>query len=267
MTDDLAAALRTLARTERRKNALDAEWEARPGEVAFRQRAKAAPPGALANALADVLRGATADDARYLCWLTLETVSDADLPHVANALATVDDPDSRVVAALAVVGRARAVPTWLQQALQATLADAAPRTSRSQEAVVGILRRAATTPAHFEPGEALRHGGRLFNAGKFYEAHEAWEDVWRPMKGAERDFFRGLIQLAVAMKKAREGNPAGVLRLIDRASDLLAPFEPAHRGIDVASLRRTMAALRAEAAAWDAGEATGLRTEPPRLPG
>lgn len=266
MTEDLTAALKLLARTERRAHAIDAEWEARPSEVAFRQRAKAAPSGALANALGAALRDVGADDARYLCWVALDAVPDADLPHVATELAAMTDPDARVVASLALVGRARAVPAWLQEALRATLSDAAPRASRTQQAVIGILQRAAATPAHFELSEALRHGGRLFNAGKFYEAHEAWEDVWRPMKGAERNFFRGLIQLAVAMKKAREGNPAGVIRLLDRASDLLAPYEPAHRGVEITALRRTMTVLRDEAVAWREGRAERLTTEPPRLP-
>ena len=262
----LAEALRTLARHERRGNAIDAEWEARGREVVFRQQAKAAPGGALAAALGEVLRDAGPEDARYACWLCLDAVPDADLALVGRALGTIVNADARVIAALALVGRARAVPAWLEEALHATLSEAAPKASRNQEAVVGILQRAAATPAHFELGEALKHGGRLFNAGKFYEAHEAWEDVWRPMHGAERDFFRGLIQLAVAMKKAREGNPAGAVRLLERAVQLLEPYEPAHRGIDVAGLRRVMEALRREAEAWAAGKAKGLRTAPPELP-
>jgi predicted metal-dependent hydrolase len=132
--------------------------------------------------------------------------------------------------------------------------------------VIEILRRAHASPMNFELGEALRHGGRLFNAGKYYEAHEAWEDVWRPMHGAERDFFRGLIQLAVAMKKAREANPAGVARLLERVDGLLEPYEPVHREVDVAGVRTTVAALRREAAEWLAGRASALTTEPPRLP-
>ena len=265
--DDLVDSIRELAARERRASAIDAEWDVRASEVAWRRQALALAAGRVAGALAEVVREGDAEDARYACWLCLDAIPDADLPGFAARLGEVGDPDARVVATLALVGRARAVPPWLADAIRATITDAAQRASRAQEAVLAILRRAAETPAHFELGEALRHGARLFNAGKFYEAHEAWEDVWRPMKGAERDFFRGLIQLAVAMKKAREGNPAGVVRLLERADGLLAPYEPAHRDIDVTALRRRMSSLRAEAEAWERGAAKALSSAPPRLPG
>lgn len=263
---DLAASIRELATAERRGNAIDTEWEPRGSEVAFRQRAKAAAPGALATALADVLRTADAADARYACWLALDAIADDDLPLVAGAIGAIADPDAGVIAALAMIGRTKSVPPWLRDAIRAALAEAAPRASRNQSAVIDILRRAAEEPEHFDLAGALRHGASLFNAGKFFEAHEAWEDVWRPMHGAERDFFRGLIQYAVAMKKAHEGNPAGALRLLERVDRLLAPYEPRHRGVDVTALRANVAALRQEAAAWHAGHAKGLRTKPVHLP-
>ena len=263
--NDLSEAIRALAREQRRGNEIDAEWEARAPEVAFRQRAKASP--GLARALAEVLPSLGPSDARYACWLCLDVVPDGDLPVIAAALERVASADARVVATLALLGRTKAAPPWLHDAIGATLADAAPKASRNQSAVIDILRRAHESPMNFELGEALRHGGRLFNAGKFYEAHEAWEDVWRPMHGAERDFFRGLIQLAVAMKKAREGNPAGVVRLLERVDALLAPYEPSHRGVDVAALRTRVAALRREAEDWLAGRATALTTNAPHLPG
>lgn len=263
---DLGASIRELATAERRNNAIDAEWEARGSEVAFRQRAKASAPGALASALATVLRSANAIDARYACWLCLDAIPDDDLPLAGAALGSIADADARVIATLAMLGRTKAAPPWLADAIRGTLVEAAPRASRNQAAVVDILRRAAEAPQHFELGEALRYGSRLFNAGKFYEAHEAWEDVWRPMHGAERDFFRGLIQFAVAMKKAHEGNPEGVLRLLERVDALLAPYEPRHRGVDVAALRENARVLRAEAAAWQTGRANGLATAVLRLP-
>src|SRR3954447_16675008 len=52
----------------------------------------------------------------------------------------------------------------------------------------------------------------LFNAGYYWEAHETWESLWH---AAERSgpiamLLKGLIKLAAAGVKAREGNAAGV---------------------------------------------------------
>src|SRR6059058_3393109 len=47
----------------------------------------------------------------------------------------------------------------------------------------------------------------LFNHGFFWEAHEAWEALWHAAgrKGRTADFLKGLIKLAAAGVKAREG--------------------------------------------------------------
>ncbi len=47
----------------------------------------------------------------------------------------------------------------------------------------------------------LREGTRLFNAGEWWEAHEAWEGPWRTATGPERDFLQALILLAAALHK------------------------------------------------------------------
>ena len=115
--------------------------------------------------------------------------------------------------------------------------------------------------------EALLAGSRLFNRGSYFEAHEVWEDAWRALHGSERDFLRGLIQLAVALKKAVEGNPNGALRLLERANRLLSPYAPAQRNVDVAGVLQAMAILREQAAAWKAGQREDMDlTQAPPLP-
>jgi hypothetical protein len=60
-------------------------------------------------------------------------------------------------------------------------------------------------------------GARLFDAGEFFEAHEAWEQRWRVATDkAERDFLQGLIQVAAAFHKLLE------MKSADAASRLLA---------------------------------------------
>lgn len=52
-------------------------------------------------------------------------------------------------------------------------------------------------------------GLRLFNAGAFFEAHEAWEDHWGKGAPEERAATLGLIKAAVALHHLEAQNPAG----------------------------------------------------------
>jgi hypothetical protein len=66
-------------------------------------------------------------------------------------------------------------------------------------------------------------GVDLFNHGYYWEAHEAWESVWNAAgrHGPVAGFVQGLIKLAAAGVKAREGRPAGVHRHTARARELI----------------------------------------------
>jgi uncharacterized protein len=63
----------------------------------------------------------------------------------------------------------------------------------------------------------------LFNHGYYWEAHETWEALWHACgrKGTLADFLKGLIKLAAAGVKAREGLSDGVRRHLLRAAELL----------------------------------------------
>lgn len=57
-------------------------------------------------------------------------------------------------------------------------------------------------------------GVDLFNHGFYWEAHEMWESLWHAAgrSGPTGTWLKGLIKLAAAGVKAREGNPIGVER-------------------------------------------------------
>lgn len=80
-------------------------------------------------------------------------------------------------------------------------------------------------------GEYL-YGIDLLNRGFYWEAHEAWEAVWGAAgrAGPVADFFKGLIKLAAAGVKWREGNPAGARRHARRARELFARVRAATGG-------------------------------------
>jgi uncharacterized protein len=79
----------------------------------------------------------------------------------------------------------------------------------------------------------------LFNHGYYWEAHEVWESLWHVagQRGGTADFLKGLIKLAAAGVKAREGNAEGVRRHAARARELFTPFRGTVRfGLEVDEL-------------------------------
>jgi predicted metal-dependent hydrolase len=92
---------------------------------------------------------------------------------------------------------------------------------------------------------SYKDGLRLARAGSFFEAHEAFEAAWRACAPDERDFFQGLVHVVVSAYQRVRGRPIAAERQRVKALRRLAPFEPAHRGLDVARLLRALE--RAEA--------------------
>jgi hypothetical protein len=63
----------------------------------------------------------------------------------------------------------------------------------------------------------------LFNARYYWEAHEAWERLWRAAApgSAESAALKGLIQIAAALLKVQVGNERAARRLASRGVALL----------------------------------------------
>jgi predicted metal-dependent hydrolase len=81
---------------------------------------------------------------------------------------------------------------------------------------------AAPDPDNWRASRAFLRGVDLFNHGYYWEAHEAWEGLWKACgrRGVVADFLKGLIQLAAAGVKHREGVPQGVTIHARRAAEL-----------------------------------------------
>jgi uncharacterized protein len=75
-------------------------------------------------------------------------------------------------------------------------------------------------PDCWRESRAYLYGVDLFNFGYYWEAHEVWEGLWHACgrTGPTADFFRGLIKLAAAGVKVRQGIPAGVASHAVRAA-------------------------------------------------
>lgn len=106
--------------------------------------------------------------------------------------------------------------------------------------------------------DRLHRGAALFEAGRFFEAHEVWEEAWLEESGGERLVLQGLIQLAAALYKESRGDPpegciwlleAALSKISAGAAELdelrLAPFERrAERALEAARRRSVDAAAR-----------------------
>ena len=84
--------------------------------------------------------------------------------------------------------------------------------------------------------DSYKRGLEHIRAGRYFEAHEELELVWRAAAPEERDFYQGLVHVAVAWYQAGRGRPVATERQLEKAARRLAPFAPAHRGVDVAAV-------------------------------
>ena len=95
----------------------------------------------------------------------------------------------------------------------------------------------------------LRRGIDLIRAGEYFAAHEELELAWRAAAPAERDFYQGLVHVAVAWYQAGRGKRVGCERQLAKARRRLAGYAPTHEGVDVAQLLAQVDAAAARVAA------------------
>jgi len=112
-----------------------------------------------------------------------------------------------------------------------------------------------------DPAELLEIGREHFNAGRFFQAHEAWETAWHPSPDPERDFWQGITQIAVGFTHFQRGNPTGATTLLRRGATRLEPYGEHFHGIASAGL----AATAREAADAIEREGTDARITLPTL--
>jgi uncharacterized protein len=107
-----------------------------------------------------------------------------------------------------------------------------------------------TQPAEYDPRYLA--GIDLFNRADYFEAHEVWEDLWHDTTGSNRRFYQGLIQAAVAVYHAGNGNARGARRLFESGRRYMSAYNSPHLGLDVrgfwAALERALADFLIDAA-------------------
>jgi uncharacterized protein len=108
--------------------------------------------------------------------------------------------------------------------------------------------------------DTFRRAAALFNAGYYWEAHEVWEELWHVegRRGPAADVLKGLIKLAAAGVKVREGRENGVRTHCRRAAESFTTAAgqggPCQLGLDL-ELWANRASLLAENPPQDPGPA------------
>jgi predicted metal-dependent hydrolase len=97
-------------------------------------------------------------------------------------------------------------------------------------------------PLHPRAAEGLR----LFNAGEYFEAHEALEDAWNAEEGKVRDLYRGILQIAVVYLHITRRNYNGALKVYARSQKWIKDWPDGCKGIQVEKLRRDAKAVITE---------------------
>jgi uncharacterized protein len=123
-----------------------------------------------------------------------------------------------------------------------------------------LTQGSATDPVH----EALVAAAREFNAGRFFEAHEALEESLDDVPDALWELFLGLIQVAVGYHKITQDLRSGAKRMLRIGLEKLEPFGDEEAGLRLEALRRraTEDLQALESGGFDAGR---FRSDRPRL--
>ena len=85
------------------------------------------------------------------------------------------------------------------------------------------------------PGQLLQ-GIREFNNQEWFECHETVEGLWIGESGEVRDFYQGIIQVAVALHHWRNGNFGGAVSLLKGGAGYLRRVSDTCQWVDVAAL-------------------------------
>ena len=62
--------------------------------------------------------------------------------------------------------------------------------------------------------DSLEEAIDLFNNQKWYEAHDAFEDIWNDLVGDERQIVQGILQVSVSQFHLNKGNLNGAMILL-----------------------------------------------------
>ncbi len=80
-----------------------------------------------------------------------------------------------------------------------------------------------------------------FREGRYFDAHEGFEELWRAALGADREWYQGWVLVSAALFHRDRGNARGAASCLERAARHWSSLPP---GARVAETDRVLAAVR-----------------------
>ena len=80
----------------------------------------------------------------------------------------------------------------------------------------------------------------LFNSHKWYEAHDAFEEIWNSVDGDERQVIQGILQVSVSQFHLSKGNLNGATILLGEGLGRIKTRTKINLGIDLESFCRCL---------------------------
>ena len=91
--------------------------------------------------------------------------------------------------------------------------------------------------------DSLFEALNLFNKQKWYEAHDAFEDIWNTLDGDERQIIQGILQVSVSQFHLSKGNLNGATILLGEGLGRIKNRTNIDFGIDLESFCRCLEEL------------------------
>jgi predicted metal-dependent hydrolase len=125
------------------------------------------------------------------------------------------------------------------------------RTEEVQPPAVGQSQSESREPAfeatHIEtyPREYVQ-GIEDFNAGRYFDAHEVWEEIWLRSSAETKLFYQMLIQAAVGLHHYERGNSRGARGMYANVLEKLGRLPPVFMSLDLSDFSRQFKAALSE---------------------
>lgn len=111
---------------------------------------------------------------------------------------------------------------------------------RSAEQPAFITTQSGVYPSHYLEG--IEH----FNAGRYFDAHEVWEEIWLRSSGDTKVFYQMLIQAAVGLYHYERGNARGARGMHANVVDKLERLPSFLMSLDLGDFSRQFRGFFAE---------------------
>ena len=83
--------------------------------------------------------------------------------------------------------------------------------------------------------DSFNNAIKLFNNQQWYEAHDAFEDIWNGLDGDERQVIQGILQVSVSQFHLNKGNLNGAMILLGEGLGRIRSRLSIELGIDLCS--------------------------------